>query len=96
MMIVLDQDLMRGTTEPARRLFEKVVHLYMLHRRQHTLQPGEVLLLDNRRAVHGRSSFEPCWNGHDRFIVRSFAVRNVKQFMVAVKPGTLTVQARYS
>lgn len=96
MTIVLDQDLMRGITEPAQQLFEKVMGLYMLNRRAHVLQPGEVLLLDNRRAVHGRSPFQPRWDGHDRFIVRSFAVRKMKPFTGGLEPGTLTLQARYS
>ena len=30
------------------------------------LNPGELLVVDNRRAVHGRSPFTPVFNGKDR------------------------------
>jgi L-asparagine oxygenase len=36
------------------------------------LAAGDVLLLDNARAVHGRSPFAPRFDGTDRFVVRSF------------------------
>ena len=34
------------------------------------LRPGDVLLLDNRRAVHSRSSYEPQFDGVDRWLQR--------------------------
>lgn len=94
--IVLDQDLMLGTTDQAEQLFRRLLDLYVLHRRTHVLHPGEVLLLDNRRAVHGRSPFQPRWDGQDRFIVRSFAVRDIRASAHAREPGSLTVKARFS
>ena len=37
------------------------------------LRPGDVLLLDNRRTVHSRSSFEPRFDGNDRWLQRVWA-----------------------
>jgi L-asparagine oxygenase len=34
------------------------------------LGSGDVLLIDNRRAVHGRSAFRPAYDGSDRWIQR--------------------------
>jgi L-asparagine oxygenase len=34
------------------------------------LEPGDVLLLDNRRVVHGRPSFAPRYDGTDRWLKR--------------------------
>ena len=34
------------------------------------LVPGDVLLLDNRRTVHSRSSFSPAYDGKDRWLQR--------------------------
>lgn len=95
-MIILDQDLMVGITDLASTLLDKVLALYQTHRREHVLQPGEVLLLDNRRAVHGRSPFQPRWDGEDRFIVRSFVVRRRQPFDGKVLNDTYTVAARFS
>ncbi|MEV0536480.1 TauD/TfdA family dioxygenase [Kitasatospora sp. NPDC050463] len=36
------------------------------------LQPGELAFVDNRLAVHGRTSFEARYDGHDRWLHRTF------------------------
>ncbi|MFD9397058.1 TauD/TfdA family dioxygenase [Streptomyces sp. NPDC060000] len=36
------------------------------------LQPGELAFVDNRLSVHGRTSFEPRYDGHDRWLHRTF------------------------
>ena len=72
--LVFDQDLMKGVTEDAEKMIEKVVAIYYRHRLSHCLVPGDILLLDNRRAVHGRSQFHPVYNGRDRFLIRCFGM----------------------
>ncbi len=94
--IVLDQDLMRGTTDEATTLMEKLYEIYRTHRLEHTLKRGELLLVDNRRAVHGRSPFKPRFDGTDRFVIRSFVVKNLQPSSVARARHALTVIARFS
>ncbi len=36
------------------------------------LQPGELAFVDNRLAVHGRTTFEARYDGHDRWLHRTF------------------------
>ncbi|MGH7192320.1 MAG: TauD/TfdA family dioxygenase, partial [Candidatus Saccharimonadales bacterium] len=36
------------------------------------LQPGDVLFLDNRKCLHGRESFDPRFDGFDRWLVRVY------------------------
>jgi L-asparagine oxygenase len=36
------------------------------------LQPGELAFIDNRLSVHGRTSFEPRYDGRDRWLHRTF------------------------
>jgi L-asparagine oxygenase len=72
--LIFDQDLMTGITEEAAAIVHSIVDIYYTHRRSHCLKPGEILFLDNRRAVHGRSPFFPKYNGMDRFLIRCFAV----------------------
>ena len=72
--LVFDQDLMRGITEEAQQMILKIVDIYYKHRIAYCLEPGDILLLDNRYIVHGRSPFFPKYDGNDRFLVRAFAV----------------------
>lgn len=77
--LIFDQDLMMGTTPEADDLVKKIVEIYYHHRIAHCLQRGEIIFVDNRRAVHGRSSFSPKYDGYDRFLVRCFATLNYEK-----------------
>jgi L-asparagine oxygenase len=68
-----DQDLMRGLTVDADHMIKKIVEIYYAHRLRHCLSPGEIMIVDNRRAVHGRSPFSPRYDGNDRFLIRCFS-----------------------
>ena len=70
--LIFDQDLMFGMTEESQKLIAKIVAIYYQHRITHNLKPGEIIFIDNRRAVHGRSSFSPNYDGYDRFLIRCF------------------------
>jgi L-asparagine oxygenase len=72
--LLFDQDLMFGTTEESNCLIKKITDIYYQYRIQHNLQSGEIILIDNLRAVHGRSPFYPKYDGNDRFLIRCFAV----------------------
>jgi L-asparagine oxygenase len=67
-----DQDLMKGVTEEAEGAIHRIVDIYYEKRGAVCLQPGDILFVDNRRAVHGRSPFAPRFDGRDRFLVRCF------------------------
>jgi L-asparagine oxygenase len=73
-ILIFDQDLMTGLNEEAINLKQKIIDIYYKERIKHNLQPGEIILIDNLRTVHGRSSFKPKYNGYDRFLIRCFAV----------------------
>lgn len=76
LFLVFDQDLMKGITEEAQQMISKITDIYYKYRMAYCLQPGDILLLDNRYVVHGRSSFSPKYDGNDRFLIRSFGVFN--------------------
>ncbi|HWF36014.1 MAG TPA: TauD/TfdA family dioxygenase [Solirubrobacteraceae bacterium] len=42
------------------------------------LAPGEMLIVDNRKAVHGRTGFAPRYDGEDRWLRRCFAVADIR------------------
>jgi L-asparagine oxygenase len=42
------------------------------------LRPGDMLIVDNRKAVHGRTGFTPRYDGRDRWLRRCFAVADIR------------------
>jgi L-asparagine oxygenase len=94
--LVFDQDLMFGTTEESNLLIKKIINIYYKYRIQHNLQSGEIILIDNMRAVHGRSSFYPKYDGMDRFLIRCFAVYDYDNSNYARQEGSRMVSAIYS
>jgi len=94
--LVFDQDLMFGITEESNRLIGKIVDIYYKHRISHNLKPGEIVIIDNRYAVHGRSPFFPKYNGNDRFLVRCFSVFDYNSSLYARPNNDRVVSAIYS
>ena len=72
--LLFDQDLMTGITKESQKMIDKIIYIYYQHRIEYNLKPGEIIFIDNNRAVHGRSPFIPKYDGFDRFLVRCFAV----------------------
>lgn len=94
--VLVDQDLMHGITADAQKLLEKVVQVYIENRDAHNLQPGDLLMLDNLRAMHGRSPYTPRFDGKDRFIARGFVVRDRRRLWPQLLQDRRTVAAVYS
>jgi L-asparagine oxygenase len=94
--LTFDQDLMFGTNEESNHLIQKIIEIYYKKRLQHNLQTGEIILIDNLRAVHGRSPFYPKYDGKDRFLIRCFGVYNYEYSGYARKNGGRMVSAIYS
>tara|TARA_A100001015_G_scaffold62188_1_gene68583 strand:- start:384 stop:1319 length:936 start_codon:yes stop_codon:yes gene_type:complete len=76
-----DQDLMIGLNEEAKLLSEKIIRIYYEQRKHIVLKPGNLLIINNHKAVHGRSIFTPNFDGNDRFIIRSFIMKNLDKTM---------------
>ena len=87
---------MRGITDEAEQLRHKIVDIYYKHRSNHCLKPGEIIFIDNRHAVHGRSSFQPKFDGKDRFLVRSFITLDLNKSIHACVTKERMISAIYS
>jgi L-asparagine oxygenase len=94
--MILDQDLMRGTDQVAQDLLKRVISAYLDGRCAYTLRQGEVLILDNKRAAHGRSDFIARFDGTDRFVIRSFVVRDLDRSRHARVGDSRLVLASFS
>jgi len=93
---LFDQDLMFGITEESQKILKKIINIYYNNRIKHNLQPGEIILIDNNRSIHGRSSFSPKYDGNDRFLIRCFSTFDYKKSSYARPNGSRTVSAIYS
>ena len=94
--LLFDQDLMTGITEEAHQMIAKIVDIYYTHRIRHNLIPGQIIFIDNNRAVHGRSPFSPKYDGADRFLVRCFATFDYEKSVYARNSGSRMIHAIYS
>lgn len=94
--LLFDQDLMTGITEEADQMIAKIVNIYYMHRIRHVLKAGQIIFIDNNRAVHGRSPFSPKYDGSDRFLVRCFATFDYEKSAYARNSGSRMIHAIYS
>lgn len=50
------------------------------------LRPGQMIICDNNRALHGRTVFEPRYDGQDRWLLRAFITKDLRKSEL-VRPG---------
>jgi L-asparagine oxygenase len=50
------------------------------------LRPGDIVVIDNQHALHGRTAFTPRWDGLDRWLLRTFVARDLAA-SEDVRPG---------
>ena len=72
--MVFDEDLMVGTdADASAALAELGAATGACHARLN-LRAGDLLVIDNARAVHGRSPYTPRFDGTDRWLQRTFVI----------------------
>jgi L-asparagine oxygenase len=52
------------------------------------LEPGDLIIVDNRAAVHARTDFTPRYDGRDRWLRRCFTVADLSRSRAARVPGS--------
>jgi alpha-ketoglutarate-dependent taurine dioxygenase len=76
-IMVFDEELMVGTDPEAHgALTELGVATRAIHGCVN-LRAGDMLIIDNSRAVHGRSSYTPQFDGKDRWLQRTFVISSL-------------------
>ena len=75
--MVFDADLMVGVDAEADRALQVLGEAVAAHRTSVSLSAGDVLVVDNTVAVHGRTPFTPRFDGTDRWLQRSFVVADL-------------------
>lgn len=75
--MVFDADLMHGTDAEATAALGALAAATARHHTGVVLEPGDLLVVDNTVAVHGRSPFSPRFDGTDRWLQRAFVVADL-------------------
>lgn len=75
--MVFDADLMVGTDEEADEALRALSAAVEAYQTAIALQAGDLLIVDNNVAVHGRSPYTPRFDGYDRWLQRSMAVTDL-------------------
>jgi alpha-ketoglutarate-dependent taurine dioxygenase len=74
-VLVYDELLMSGVTPRAQAALDALHRAVKLSTKQVVLEAGDLLVVDNERAVHGRTPFVPRYDGTDRWLKRALVVR---------------------
>lgn len=75
--MVFDEDLMVGTDAEADDALRALGEVVVAHQTGIALEAGDLLVVDNDVAVHGRTPFTPRFDGTDRWLQRSMAVTDL-------------------
>lgn len=87
-----DEDLMEALTPEADSALEALKDAVAQVYQGVKLDVGDLLCIDNRRTVHGRSSFTPRYDGFDRWLQRSFVVRDLGKSAGDRNPGERVIR----
>lgn len=74
---VFDADLTIGVDPFAQHVVDEVRRAIDRRQTSVVLGPGDLLVIDNNVAVHGRSPFVARFDGHDRWLQRAFVVADL-------------------
>lgn len=75
----IDFAAMKADSEEASRALRNMMEALVSVQDLIAVQPGSLLLIDNRSAVHGRTDFVPRYDGHDRWLRRVFICADVRR-----------------
>lgn len=75
--MIFDADLMVGVDGEADDALQTLSAAVQEHHTGLALEPGDLLVVDNDTAVHGRTAYTPRFDGYDRWIQRAMAVADL-------------------
>lgn len=88
-----DESATRAVTPEGRAALTELSAVVRRHHDGVVLRPGDLVIVDNRVAMHGRSAFTPRYDGRDRWLQRVFAFADLRRSR-ALRPGDGTVFMR--
>ncbi|MEV6608005.1 TauD/TfdA family dioxygenase [Kutzneria sp. NPDC051319] len=68
-----------GLTPRAEGALVELQEVFATVGRTLVLSPGDLAIVDNRVTVHGRTAFQPRYDGRDRWLQRTFVLRDLRR-----------------
>jgi len=90
--MVFDEDLMVGTDAEATAALAELGRAVARRHTRVNLRAGDLLIIDNARAVHGRSTYKPRFDGTDRWLQRTFVVERLPKGRRDIEGRVITTQ----
>lgn len=75
--IVYDKFFMRATSTAGRTALEELNQAIKSSVKKVALKSGELMIIDNRKTVHGRLPFTPRYDGTDRWLMRTLVMKQL-------------------
>lgn len=92
-IIAYDEDLMSTDSPAHAQALATVKDVWATHRSKVVLAPGDLFIIDNSRAIHGRSSFSARWDGTDRWLCRLQGLCNLAVSRFARHEGSPIIES---
>ncbi len=86
--LLADFHAMEPLDDDARQALEELKSAFLATLQGAVLDVGDILVVDNRSAIHGRSPFAARFDGTDRWLRRCFAVLDIRRSRAARAPGS--------
>lgn len=86
--LVADFHAMEPLDDTAARAFDELREAMLAVLVGTVLEAGDLVVVDNRAAVHGRTDFRPRYDGRDRWLRRCFAVADLRPSRGVRAPGS--------
>ncbi|MBM9510733.1 TauD/TfdA family dioxygenase [Actinacidiphila acididurans] len=86
--VCLDLHAMAGLTAEGDEALRELAALMTRSLLAVALRPGDLLIVDNRQAVHGRTAFRPGYDGADRWLRRCYAITDLWRSRGTRFPGS--------
>ena len=90
-----DLDLMAGLNERAHAALAAVKRAAQRACIGVRLAAGDLLIIDNRRAVHGRGAFSARYDGRDRWLKRVYLVSDLDAIGADRRPGERVIRTQF-
>ncbi|MDF3933462.1 TauD/TfdA family dioxygenase [Pseudomonas citronellolis] len=94
-MIAYDDEYIVGVNTRAQAALDRLRVILHEHMVEVDLAPGEILLLDNLKTVHGRTAFNARYDGTDRWLQRLLVSRDLRRAEMLLGETTRTISWAY-
>lgn len=83
----IDFFLMEAMNEPCRWALDVLKEALIKVTFAHRMEPGDLMIIDNRMAAHARTGFTPRYDGKDRWLQRMFVIQDLRKTSFSRFPG---------